>query len=178
MEIITDLKESPIVGKEYLVPAIGIREPIFEEDLWRDDIFLNKDYQLIDGIWKIIKYIPVHYILHKDKSFGQTKAHWHPDLRFTEYDKSYERFEKGQCLDPIFVVFKCIRNKDVGVRVRTMERKVNQYLKKGYICPHKGYDLRQCPIDSDGNVTCPLHGLKFNWKSKKMVKEENYEKDS
>ena len=35
-------------------------------------------------------------------------------------------------------------------------------------CPHKGADLTGLPCNSDGTVTCPLHGLRVRIQSKEM----------
>lgn len=32
----------------------------------------------------------------------------------------------------------------------------------GRICPHRGYDLSHEPVDENGVVTCPCHGLRWN----------------
>lgn len=32
----------------------------------------------------------------------------------------------------------------------------------GKVCPHRGYDLTHEPVDAQGFVTCPLHGLRWN----------------
>jgi|GEM_PF-2155222 len=37
-------------------------------------------------------------------------------------------------------------------------------------CPHKGYDLSQVP-EIDGVITCPLHSLQFDAKTKQLINE-------
>lgn len=37
-------------------------------------------------------------------------------------------------------------------------------LMKNMTCPHKGTDLSACPIDEDGGVTCPAHGVRWHAK--------------
>lgn len=39
----------------------------------------------------------------------------------------------------------------------------------GLICPHRGTALGTMPINEDGTVTCPLHGLKFCARTGKSV---------
>lgn len=39
----------------------------------------------------------------------------------------------------------------------------------GRICPHRGAPLSTIPVDSEGCVTCPVHGLRWNVSSGKQV---------
>ena len=39
---------------------------------------------------------------------------------------------------------------------------VNRRLTAAMTCPHKGAELREIEPDSEGNITCPLHGLCWN----------------
>jgi hypothetical protein len=43
-------------------------------------------------------------------------------------------------------------------------------LKPGLICPHRGAHLGSMPIDADGNVVCPMHGLKWNVVTGELVR--------
>ena len=45
-----------------------------------------------------------------------------------------------------------------------------QELIDGHTCPHQLTDLTTISPDSNGNVTCPLHGLTWNQKTGKLVK--------
>lgn len=40
---------------------------------------------------------------------------------------------------------------------------------KNPICPHRGISLASFPVDDDGCVTCPGHGLKWNLTTGEMV---------
>lgn len=42
-------------------------------------------------------------------------------------------------------------------------------LKPGLICPHRGAHLGSMPVDAEGNVVCPMHGLKWNVATGEMV---------
>ena len=42
----------------------------------------------------------------------------------------------------------------------------------GMKCPHRGYDLSKEPI-VNGVITCPLHNLKFDAITKKIIKLTN-----
>lgn len=35
-------------------------------------------------------------------------------------------------------------------------------LAAGHVCPHRGFDLSHEPVNADGTITCPLHGLRWN----------------
>lgn len=35
-------------------------------------------------------------------------------------------------------------------------------LAAGMVCPHRGYDLTHEPVDANGHVICPMHGLRWN----------------
>jgi len=45
----------------------------------------------------------------------------------------------------------------------------NHQLKPGLVCPHRGTPLRGLVVDSDGCVTCPLHGLRWNVSTGKLA---------
>lgn len=40
---------------------------------------------------------------------------------------------------------------------------------KDWICPHKGASLRGLPMDKDGCITCPLHGLRWDIESGQLA---------
>lgn len=44
----------------------------------------------------------------------------------------------------------------------------NATLKPGLICPHRGSSLRGLPVDEEGCVVCPLHGLRWHIESGKL----------
>lgn len=45
----------------------------------------------------------------------------------------------------------------------------NHTLDDSLICPHRGASLATIPPDKDGCVTCPLPGLKWNLKTRRVV---------
>ena len=45
----------------------------------------------------------------------------------------------------------------------------DQTLKPGLICPHRGAPLEGMVPDSEGSVTCPLHGLRWNIETGRMA---------
>lgn len=46
-------------------------------------------------------------------------------------------------------------------------------LKEGMICPHRGAPLKGLQVDSDGCVTCPLHGLRWCVATGELVRTES-----
>ena len=42
------------------------------------------------------------------------------------------------------------------------------YIHKGK-CPHRGFDLSNEIPNKEGIITCPLHNLKFNAETKKLI---------
>lgn len=40
------------------------------------------------------------------------------------------------------------------------------------ICPHRGASLASLPTDDAGCVTCPLHGLRWNLKTRRLWRDE------
>lgn len=42
-------------------------------------------------------------------------------------------------------------------------------LAAGRVCPHRGYDLSREPVNADGTITCPLHGLRWNAATGELV---------
>ncbi len=40
---------------------------------------------------------------------------------------------------------------------------------KGFVCPHRHAPLGSVPPDCDGNVVCPLHGLRWNLATGRIV---------
>ena len=39
---------------------------------------------------------------------------------------------------------------------------------RGHVCPHRGADLTGLPLDDEGCVTCPLHGLRWHVESGRL----------
>ena len=49
------------------------------------------------------------------------------------------------------------------------ERYRHESLRAGMVCPHRGTDLSTQPVDTQGCVTCPCHGLRWNATSGRLV---------
>lgn len=50
-----------------------------------------------------------------------------------------------------------------------LQEKYRDATLKDWTCPHKGASLRGLPIDEAGCVTCPLHGLRWNIETGKLI---------
>lgn len=168
--ILADLREPPVVGKFYMVPAIE-----------------NYPYHGRVDSW------PVIGPMHTDADFFDFRsAHYHVDARFITTRQEHfllnrsplysleaivggyplssrgDELPKGR---PKLVRRKC-RRAIYGYAYGGMEavqRMRHHYgdpaapirLQDGrLLCPHRKVDLSQFPADAEGIVTCPLHGLR------------------
>lgn len=146
-----------------------------------------------------LSYIPIIPILHKDKQFGVDIKHYHHDGRFAfTADKSLGNFmvdDKGKTNhiiydDPKFqggnkvlrIVYKqkeCIR---LTTGIKPPRRNTKHY-KEGGKKYHEWYQSmigqscagKRCPhlgaimIEEKGKLVCPLHKLKGNIKTEKVI---------
>jgi hypothetical protein len=181
---VEDVKEILEVGKTYLVPCIikekevkrviDVDYKLFEEeDLWRDEV----DYSQRDlALRYIVKYIPsrISPIInhpHNDVENGQPIPHYHADDRFKIEDTNnyvQYRIDVGDSIE--YLPLKCIRttiDSPTGVHGTYKAKIKHNCIHKGK-CPHRGMDLSQVP-EIDGVITCPLHSLKFNAKTKQII---------
>lgn len=164
-------------------------------DLVPDSRSAKITYHLEKDIWPIINH------LHHDKENGQDYYHYHVDYRFTilkdeeaiipaklhsmhsfaptsRYNLLSESqftlredYTKGYVLE--YYSLTCLRVQQAGItHPINVTRSVLNYdcIHKGK-CPHRGYDLSQ-EVPVNGIITCPLHGLKFNAKTKKLLKTQ------
>lgn len=177
---VEDVKEVLEVGKTYLVPCIikeiNLKEIVDygkfdEEDLWRDEV----DYSL--NKWEYIKKLiptcitPIINHPHNDIENGQPTPHYHEDDRFkagNEINTTLVRVDIGDILK--YLPLKCIRTtveSRTGVAGTYKAKIKHNCIHKGK-CPHRGMDLSQVP-EIDGVITCPLHSLRFNAKTKQII---------
>ena len=146
---------------------------IDEQDLWRDE-----EEFFFDGFYFIV---PLIDHPHSDKENGQEEIHYHVDDRCLGKQKlsrcytisrTYSRITKGKYKLDYFY----LKKHDKIVRTKTSSKLIkNSKLKHKCIhkgkCPHRGYDLSNEIADKDGVITCPLHGLKFDKFSKKLIND-------
>jgi hypothetical protein len=163
---VEDVKRPLKIGERYIVPCI-IKESF-------------------NGITKDLLIIPVINKPHSDKENGQSEIHYHIDTRFIDTTNSYfkDREDVSMSLDSfnsrpqnkidgifdrfVLPVFnETFGNATPSSLVRNSKLK-HKCIHKGK-CPHRGMDLSQVePVD--GVITCPLHSLQFDAKTKQLKK--------
>jgi Rieske [2Fe-2S] domain len=177
MQKITNLTKPPKVGELYLVPCIVWKSeriiiPINnrdEETLWLDleNIYNPHGYKVFEEYE-----VPIIDHAHNDVENGQPESHYHIDTRFraitneTVYSIRFPLpLSKDQRLE--YRIKQCISLKvefETSVKLIRKSKMKHNCIHKGK-CPHRGYDLSQV-VSENGIITCPLHGLKFNEKTK------------
>lgn len=130
--------------------------------MWIELVENNISYNIeVFFIW-----IPIYPHLHNDKENGQLEQHYHRDTRFDSPNYIPVRLVPG--LDGVTDI---IENK-LAKCISTTEKVITpiEFIKKSKLkhkcihkgkCPHRGYDLSE-ESAIDGVITCPLHGLKFD----------------
>ena len=153
-----------------IIPSAYVCE-VDEQDLWMD-----KEEYFIDKYYFIV---PLIDHPHSDRENGQEEIHYHVDTRYfgeQELSKSYQistsypRITKNKYRLEYFYLKKHtyrINGVTSVFAIRNSKLKHN-CIHKGK-CPHRGFDLTNVKPDKDGVITCPLHGLKFDKDSKKII---------
>ncbi len=145
---------------------------IDEQELWMD----TEEYFFECGFYYLV---PLIDHPHSDRENGQIAIHYHVDTRYfgkqnhlRRYDIStdYRRITQGVYeLD----YFNLKKNKHRIEAITPVHSIKNSRLKHKCIhkgkCPHRGFDLTNEEPDENGIITCPLHGLKFDKNSKKII---------
>lgn len=154
-------------GEEYLVPCLVNRRHFLAET--------------------VITYIsPVINHPHSDKENGQKEVHYHIDYRFVKHlndstfptvMNNHSRYYFVENIRPTnflnileYFILPVINEEFAGIT--PVENIAKSKLKRKCIhnekCPHRGYPLSQVkPVN--GKITCPLHGLKFDAATKKII---------
>lgn len=131
---------------------------------------------------------PVFNHFHSDKENGQKEGHYHADYRFIKHKangdfpqavSNHSRhifLSNGSRLLKVgtgkleYFALPVINETFTGitdVRLISKSKLKHKCIHKGK-CPHRGFDLSQVsPVD--GVITCPLHGLKFDSKTKQLL---------
>ena len=190
---VEDIKRPLVLGEILMVPCVyrenWVPYEYTEQDVWRD----TKD---IPNFVKKIWITPVIPHLHSDIENGQDFPHYHADFRFIktttdiltgeetaipEYHENhtwghyvrafpdlYKYKDEGLVYFALPVV--SLQHKVItGVKLISKSKIKHKCIHKGK-CPHRGYDLSQ-ERAVDGVITCPLHGLKFNEKTKELLND-------
>lgn len=169
-------------------------EPAFEETLEIGKIYLVPTVYGPMGLR--MDYWPVLGPMHEDKEvIGFPLSHYHYDFRFFNSDQwAYAlRYTRGGALHGAVMCHNLnypeAKPGPITFRRRKCQRKYPEFpfgkaergwlpelrekyqasIMKDLTCPHKGASLRGLPIDEAGCITCPLHGLKWNVESGKLV---------
>lgn len=174
-------------------------DQIWEQENWLDYNEISAKYPPKPEIKKQV--LPLIDHPHSDKENGQIEIHYHIDTRYmyeqnhlsqgTEIAKfghsrisvdkkgNLHPFYSGKgMVQPKFDYF-MLEKTDKTYRGITPTGLIkNSKLKHKCIhngkCPHRGFDLSNVkPIN--GVITCPLHGLQFDAKSKKLLNDPTNE---
>lgn len=162
MEKIENIKHPIKKGELYLVPCITREE--------NDVVYVT----------------PVINHPHNDIENGQKETHYHADFRFIKHKNDGEiptvrnkhsKYYIAEHIRPTkkhgkieYFVLPVINEKFAAITPSSYIKKSklkHKCIHKGK-CPHRGYDLSQVP-DENGIIQCPLHGLKFDSKTKKLI---------
>ena len=157
---VTEVKETLVIGKFYLVPCVTM--PVD-----------------IEG-FKAGKPIPVIGNLHSDPLIRFDHLHYHYDYRFIKEEislasvvavrSSYDNKDIYP-KDFFWRRRKCYRN-NICFPERfcpILEPEFAQCRLTNGKCPHKNFPLNSWLPDSESNVICPGHGLKWNLATGKLV---------
>lgn len=170
-EKLSTLSKRPIVGRHYLVPAVTIeycritaqwpvRGPMHEDKEFFS--FSARHYHLDP------RFVESHQARKLRSYFGRS-------LQFIaeQFPVHGEWRRGGDCNSPPrarLVEMKCVR-RDAPYEHFTSPAviELNNHFRDQppirsadgrVLCPHRRYDLSTVPVDADGYVTCPLHGLR------------------
>lgn len=168
---VSEIEGEPVVGRHYLVPCI-IDGPL--------------------GSWRPIIGTPHDDIEH----FGFKRVHYHYDWRFLD---DTECLVIANCFDmdparlgdlmaavaptesPVKLKrLKCLRRMPTfglpfpSIKAENRWAKFERHYAEQHLalclrCPHRGAPLANLPKDEGGNVVCPMHGLKWNLETGKLV---------
>ncbi|MEO0538539.1 MAG: Rieske 2Fe-2S domain-containing protein [Cyanobacteria bacterium P01_A01_bin.123] len=56
--------------------------------------------------------------------------------------------------------------------VETLEEIYKGHRMECFKCPHQQFNLAQFPVDSDGGIICPMHGLKWHAQTGELVRRD------
>lgn len=185
LQRVDEMHEPPIVGQFYLVPTIFYR---FGED-YRKGVTtwppLQRHHPVMGTRHEDGEYLGFpHFHYHMDWRFAKQAvvrtamargSHWFgeqalfgiPLIRSGEPDHGPVTYRRMKCLriPPINVQFSRPRSSGFLSGGQLLHRaffgKPAAPGPHGWICPHRGTVLGSVPVNLDGTITCPLHGLKF-----------------
>lgn len=174
MERLADLREPPVVGRFYLVPVIRSFVYTGRLDDWPVIGALHSDADFFN--FKDVHYHVDARFLTKAQHSYLTSGWGDPDCYTIEHivgskplAHNYISMPKGR---PPLVRRKCQRvtyghafghRKEVVALCKHFAGRLDAIaLADGRkLCPHRRADLTQFPVEPDGTVLCPLHGLRI-----------------
>jgi hypothetical protein len=160
-----------------------IVKPLDEQTIWMD----LEDWGLKNPSTYEEIVIPLYNHPHTDKENGQFEVHYHRDFRYQaeNLDNYYGNsrvslpLEENQKLE--FRELSKISDVHTGITPTFFIKKSklkHKCIHKGK-CPHRGFDLTNVTPILEGIgrearevITCPLHGLKFDKATKKLINNE------
>lgn len=137
---------------------------------------------IFDDNNKEVGLLPLFDHPHNDKENGQNETHYHSDLRYIDLN-SFKMTDKFKRKDQMRIDLPLKSNEKLEYRELNKISDINyitpvEFIHKSKLkhkcihkgkCPHRGYDLSN--VESiNGVIECPLHGLQFNSKTKKIIK--------
>jgi hypothetical protein len=171
-----------VVGRFYMVPTV-YGPLVSRMGIWPVLGPKHEDSEIIDFKWEHYHYDwrffsqkDYEYIcrqLGRDTPFGYVMSE-RPDItrapvEIRELRPVIYRRRKCQRLMPEFPRSLAFAKKAAWLpKLEAAYR--DQRLKPGLICPHRGASLRGLPV-TDNCVVCPLHGLRWNIETGKLVPE-------
>lgn len=154
------------IGKPYLVPCLTRIIKVEHELEWNNDT-LDSTRQFS---YKK-EFVPIINHPHNDIENGQQEVHYHKDDRF-ESNVPHLRPSRDDFHNLEYLVLICLKTtieSTTPVDLIKKSKLKHRCIHKNK-CPHRGFDLSN-ETKKNGVVTCPLHGLKFNAKTKILITE-------
>lgn len=173
-EYVFNIKRPLLLGEVFLVPCM-VEEV---KDAWLEKM-------------EILYITPIIYHNHNDIENGQYHEHYHADYRFIKTGEngspltrhSVHKFGRHGSLDlPNIRPQRGIHGQIKFIKLPVVNESFSQITHPVFIknsklkhkciykgkCPHRGYDLSQVK-EINGEIICPLHGLRFDALNGKLI---------
>ena len=191
MERVTMLREPPVIGQAYLVPTVLYKW--LGERLFHWPVFLPRhdDKEHLNFEWQ-------HYHVDPrflSATMWKRAANWY-SMRWEHWPDYARAFATLQAV-PLNRTVPGARGREtephppVTWRPRVCTRAAIPYMhhesalimamqghfagqrckraRTGWVCPHKGFPLGSIGADADGEIVCPLHGLRIDPESGRVI---------
>lgn len=171
------------VGKIYMVSCLVRKADYFSPEFEEQENWLDLTNE--PKITIIKQYVPVIDFPHNDIENGQKEIHYHEDDRFLDYNnpkykRIFDRRPQAKNYSKIeYLPLECKTDKIKTITPTNFILKStlkHTCIYKGK-CPHRGMDLsNELPSLNESTmeweIECPLHGLRFNYNTKELIKHE------